>query len=116
VDGAWEFQSGAFDNATPESDEEPKDDMSIVLGDTLLDLGRAPEALPTDTPWADERWGVACLEARFLRHEEDQELLRTPIEDEPAHGDVRGKKNQNRRRRIKAHATWVVRPTATSTT
>ena len=112
VDGEWEFQSSAFDNATPEGEDESPDDMSVVLDDTLAALGRQPDALPVDTPWADESWGVACLEVGFLRHEEDQELRRTPEPDERAHGDVRGTKNPKRRKRLKAHAEWVARPAA----
>lgn len=111
--GEWEFQSGAFDNARPENDGESKDDMSVVLGDTLASLGRVPEDLPSDTLWAGDDWGVAVLEASYLKREQQrQEIRRTPTEEELAHGDVRGKKNSACRRRIKAHATWLVRPAA----
>lgn len=110
--GEWEFQSSAFDNATPEDSSESPDDMSIVLGDTLSALNRMPDDLPVDTAWAGEDWGVAVMVARHLRHEEKQEMRRTPCDDEPAHGDVRGKKNSNRRKRLKQHAQWVVRPAA----
>ena len=113
VNGEWEFQSGAFDNARPENEDESKDDMSVVLGDRLAELEREPENLTTDTPWTDEDWGVAVLEAGYLKKERQrQEILRTPTEEEPAHGDVRGKKNSACRRRIKANAAWLVRPTA----
>ncbi len=112
VDGQWEFQSGAFDNATPNSPDEPPDDMSVVLGDTLEILGRRPSHLPTDTPWTGEEWGVAVLEASYVRNEVSQEIRRTPEEHELAHGDVRGKKNSKKRKRLKAHARWVVRPAA----
>lgn len=112
VNGEWEFQSGAFDNSTPVDDSESPEDMSVVLGDVLTALGRAPDALPAETPCAvdPDAWGVAVLTAQFLRHAESQEIRRTPIEEEPAHGDVRGKKNPKRRRRLKAHADWVVQP------
>jgi hypothetical protein len=110
VDGAWEFNSGAFDNASPEFEGDGTEDMSVVLGDHLAALNRLPEDLPEDTLWADLQWGVAALQVHFLRHEEDQEVLRTPREDEPAHGDVRGTKNTKRRRRLKKHAVWIVQP------
>jgi hypothetical protein len=42
IEGKWEFQSGAFDNATPEHEHESPDDMSVVLGDTLAALARSP--------------------------------------------------------------------------
>ena len=111
VDGLWEFVSGAFDNATPESPVENADDMSVVLGDTLDALRRDPTNLPGETPWAGPDWGVAVLQAQYLRRVEDQVLLRTPNE-ELAHGDVRGSKGHKRRRRLKKHARWVVRPAA----
>lgn len=114
IDGEWEFQSGAFDNASALTIEDCPDDMSVVLGDTLGILGRAPDDLPHETAWtADSRgWGVAVLEAAFVRDEEAQEILRSPRGDEPAHGDVRGKKSSKRRKRLKKHARWVVRPKA----
>jgi hypothetical protein len=113
VDGQWEFQSGAFDNATPLNSDESSEDMSVVLGDVLAALRRTPEALPMEAPLCvgnPEEWGVAVLEAAFLRNEESQEIVRSPLPDEPAHGDVRGKKNTKLRRRLKKHANWVVQP------
>jgi hypothetical protein len=112
VEGQWEFQSAAFDNATPETEDECPDDMSVVLGDTLASLERSPGALPAETPWAGDEYGVAVLEAKFLRDEEQQRMFRTPKAEEPAHGDVCGKKNFKRRRRLKKHARWLVRPAA----
>lgn len=110
IDDQWEFQSGAFDNSSPEGDDESPDDMSVVIGDTLAVIGRVPQALPDETNWAGDEWGVAVLQASYVVEHEDQEIRRTPSELEPAHGDVRGKKGQKRRRRLKAHAQWVVRP------
>jgi hypothetical protein len=112
VDGQWEFQSGAFDNTTPQSPDESPDDMSVVLGDTLQLLGRDPTNLPDDTPWTDDDWGVAVLRAGYVTNDEKQQVRRTPEELEPAHGDVRGKKGSKRRKRLKAHAQWVIRPAA----
>lgn len=112
VDGRWEFQSGAFDNATPIADGERDDDMSVVLGDTLEALARVPEALPEETACAGtpELWGVAELNVGFLRDEVKQSIHRTPNDHEPAHGDVRGAKNPKRRKKLKRHAKWVVEP------
>lgn len=110
VDGEWEFQSGAFDN----NDD---DDMSIVLDDTLQALGRTPDDLPDRTfPGQAGRWGVAIIhDAGYLRNAEEQEIRRTPRTEAPqerAHGDVHGRKGGNRRKRIKKHAEWVLRPSA----
>ena len=112
IDGQWEFQSGAFDNSTPLRDGERDDEMSVVLQDTLAALDRLPERLPIETPCSGdpELWGVARLNIGFLRKDEEQEIIRSPKEDEPAHGDVRGTKNTKRRRRLKKHAEWVIRP------
>lgn len=115
IDGQWEFQSSAFDNATPQDPNESPDDMSVVLGDTLAALQRAADDLPSFTSWAGDEWGVAILSVRYLRNDEQQELRRTPQDEEPAHGDVRGKKSPKRRKRLKAHANWLVRPAATPT-
>lgn len=112
VDGRWEFQSGAFDNSTPLHEGERDDEMSVVLEDALAAMERVPELLPVETPCSGnpELWGVARLNVGFLRNEEEQEILRSPKDDEPAHGDVRGTKNTKRRRRLKKHAEWVARP------
>ncbi len=110
IDGQWEFQSSAFDNASPEAEDDCPDDMSIVLGDTLASLNRSPEALPAETPWADEQWGVAVLEVGYLRHDEQQTPLRTPEPSELAHGDICGKKAPGRRKRLKKHAEWLSDP------
>jgi hypothetical protein len=112
VDGRWEFQSHAFSNATPVDEDEPRDDMSVVLGDALAALDRVPASLPAESPLGGnpQLWGVAKLQVGFLRHQEQQEILRTPTEDEPAHGDVRGAKNGRRRKALKKHAEWVVQP------
>ncbi len=111
VNGRWEFQSGAFSNATPLNEDEPRDDMSVVLGDALAALDRAPARLPVESPLGGDPqlWGVAKLRVGFLRHQE-QKILRTPTDDEPAHGDVRGAKNGRRRKALKKHAEWVVQP------
>lgn len=110
IAGNWEFTSSAFDNATPEHPDESPDDMSVVLGDTLAAYVRDPADLPNFNPWAGDEWGVAVLEAEFLRGDEGQELRRTPSDEEPAHGDVRGSKGSGRRKRLKKHAEWIVRP------
>jgi hypothetical protein len=107
VDGEWQFQSAAFDN-------NEDDDMSVTLGDTLLEIGRRPEdqpavLFPNDPPG---RWGVAVLRAGFLKNDENQTIRRTPTLPDPAHGDVHGKKGSSRRKRIKRNADWVVQPTA----
>lgn len=110
LDGAWMFGSGAFDNSSEEGFE---NEMSVVLGDTLVLLDRDPSDLP-QRAYADqpERWGVAVLEAGCITDVNEQTIHRTPTEHERAHGDVRGNKNSKRRRRLKKCATWVIPPAA----
>jgi len=105
VDGEWAFQSAAFDNTSG------TDEMSIVLGDTLQLLERVPDDLPERIFGGDpDRWGVAVLSASAVRAE-DQDIRRSPVAEEPAHGDVVGPKGSKRRRRLKKSAEWVVPPT-----
>lgn len=112
IDGEWAFQSGAFDNASATTEDGEQDRMSVVLENRLQEFNRVPERLPVETTWFDdpENWGVAALESKYLREEEEQAILSTPTKNEPAHGDVQGQKNRNRRRRMKKHAWWVVQP------
>jgi hypothetical protein len=115
VDGKWEMQSLAFSNATPFHDGERDDEMSVVLQDTLAALGRVPDQLPTDGPFlgGPHRWGVARLSVAFLRKEKpQQDVVRSAKDEEPAHGDVRGRKPPACRKRIRKHATWVIEPQA----
>jgi hypothetical protein len=87
--------SAAFQNTTD------TDQMSIVLGDTLADLGRLPEALAN--PY------LASLGAGYVRSI-DQHVERDPLASEPAHGHVVGEKAESRRRRMAHTAVMVVAP------
>lgn len=111
VQGRWEFQSTAFANSSREGHEK---EMSVVLGDTLTSLERAPEDLPDFRyPAKAEEWGVAKLLAGSARavQSEEQEVVRSGLDSEPAHGDVVGwKKKQRTRRALKKSASWVVEP------
>lgn len=112
VNGEWEFQSAAFDNASPEDEDDCPQDMSVVLGDTLEQLARTPEALPAEGALTGPDYGVAALPVQYLRDDEGQTALRTHEDDEQAHGDICGPKPGKRRKRIKKHARWMVRPAA----
>jgi hypothetical protein len=113
IGGRWHFQSCAFDNSTPIHAGERDDEMSVVLGDTLTLLDRLPDNLPAESSVCvgdPELWGVAKLNAGFLKNDMEQSIHRSPKDDEPAHGDVRGEKKTSRRRKIKKRAEWVVEP------
>jgi hypothetical protein len=111
IDGEWHFQSSAFSNNSNRPGNE--NEMSVVLGDTLQQLEREPEDLPEVTfPEAPKLWGVAKLRVDCVRGVPGQEVVRSPKEKEPAHGDVLGEKKAKRRRKLKACAAWVVKPAA----
>jgi hypothetical protein len=86
--------------------------MSVVLGDTLVALDRDPSALAERAYPGNADWGVAVMAAGCVTQVPEQTLHRTPTESEPAHGDVRGKKNSGRRKRLKKCAEWLIPPTA----
>lgn len=88
--------------------------LSMVIGSSKVARSTMQHRSTTaneTTRWGDpDHWGVAKLNAGFLQKDQAQEIHRTPIEAESAHGDVRGPKNGRRRKRLKKHATWVVEP------
>jgi hypothetical protein len=89
--------------------------MSVVLDDCLSLHERVPEDLPgLSFPDEPGQWGVAKLLTRTVREIPEQEIIRSPTDDEPAHGDVMGVKNSKRRKRFKKSATWVIEPAAPS--
>lgn len=77
VDGRWQFQSSAFANPTR---PEPSEEMSVVLGDHLALLGRAPDDLPEfQYRDASPEWGVAKLRADCVRAiESERQEVRRP--------------------------------------
>lgn len=101
-DRRWIVKSSAFQNQTRPV---KSGKMSVVLGDTLADLGRPPEDARRTKP----DWYVVSVTAAFARSE-DQVVERSPIHEEPAHGDVVGEKKPPRRRRFAHAAVWVVQP------
>jgi hypothetical protein len=112
VEDGWEFRSGAFANSTEDGFE---NEMSIVVGDTLAHLQRSPEDLPQFS-YPDEaaHWGVAKVKTEAVRTINEQEVVRSPEPNEPAHGDVLGNKNSKRRKKFKKLASWVIEPAASS--
>lgn len=110
ADGEWILTSPAFGNNRPRTADAPDDEMSVVLEHKLNELNRKPENLPADTAWTDETYGVAKIPAAYLRDEEEQTIYFTPLDIEPAHGDVVGEKDKSRRKSIREHAEWVIPP------
>ncbi|MBW8060320.1 MAG: hypothetical protein FVQ78_08350 [Solirubrobacterales bacterium] len=80
-------------------------EMSIFLADTMEAEGRsALDALDghSDFFLVSITAGVACSQG--------QQVRRSPIEEEPAHGDVVGKKNRKLRQALRDSAEWIKAP------
>ena len=87
---AWRASSASFDdhpNGSP---------MSVVLGDTLEELGRPPESVLRGH---EGEFGLVAFTARFARQIR-QGVAREPTPEEPAHGVVFGKKTKSIRQKL----------------
>lgn len=80
-------------------------EMSVVLEDTLRAEGREPPDALRDYPGDF----LVALKAGFVR-EKGQGVVRTPRPEEPAHGDVLGKKTRGTARAFAEAACWIVAP------
>lgn len=97
--GGIRISSGAFQNTSG------TEGMSVVMEDTLRDEGRAAQELIA--PYLG--FGLVSL-TTGLCIEEEQEVRRLPVDEEPAHGEVLGKKTKGRSKRFAGAADWVIRP------
>lgn len=79
--------------------------MSVLLGDTL----EAEDRPPLDALDGYPDHFLISITAGLARAQ-GQEVERTPLPNEPAHGDVVGKKTRGRRRALRAAAEWVKAP------
>src|SRR6478752_1384431 len=68
-------------------------EMSVVLHDTLLELGQGPQNVVSD----DEPYLVSLTAAQA--REAGQAVCRKPLADDPAHGEVIGSKGSSSRRK-----------------
>jgi hypothetical protein len=78
-------------------------EMSVHLGDVLEDEQREPETVLE----GKHEHCLVSLTARFVQGEE-QEVRRTPLEQDPSHGEVVGQKPKGRCRRFAREARCVV--------
>ena len=78
-----------------------KERVSIYLADKLVEESRQPVSVLATYPGHS----LAASIARTVR-EECQEVVRSPRDDEPAHGDIVGKKPTTRAERIALAASW----------
>lgn len=81
------------------------EEMSVVLGDKLAEEGRLPQEALAKEP---DFFLVAITAADA--EEQEQTVKRTPKDEEPAHGDVIGKKPKRVARALRDRAEWVVAP------
>jgi hypothetical protein len=79
--------------------------MSILIGDTLEAEGRPPSDALDGYP----DHFLVSITADDARAQE-QEVERTPVPEEPAHGDIVGKKTRGRSRALRDAAEWVKAP------
>lgn len=101
-DDEFEVREGAFKNfPNPEMLR-----MSVDLGDTLAAAGKDPAAMLE----GHVGYGLMSLTVRFLRHEVDQRLERSPLLENPFHGDVYGEKPAAMKKLMAKQAVWVVHP------
>lgn len=81
--------------------------MSVVIEDTLREHHRQPGSVLDGRPG----YGLVALTAGQVRGLE-QRIMRSPLPDELAHGDVWGEKPVSRRRRLAQAAEWIIVPPA----
>lgn len=97
----FRISSQAFSNSSDGSG------MSVWLEDRMLELGLTPD----DALVGHENTWLAEVTAGAMRAL-DQRVVRTPQNDEPAHGEVLGSKSGKRRGKIRDEASWAIPPGA----
>ena len=95
-EGRYRPSSGAF---------RKKERVSVQIQDALADAEIEPEA--TLTLSGHTRHSLAALTAEVARKEQ-QILERTPLSDNPAHGEIVGKKSSSCATRLARAARWQV--------
>jgi len=82
-----------------------KEEMSVVIEDTLRAMGREPGDILKNFPGQY----LVRLAAGFVRRY-DQTVQRSPTIEEPAHGDVIGRKPKSVARKFAEAACWEIEP------
>lgn len=96
----WRPSSASFE------DHENGSPMSVVLSDTLEQLGRPMESALSGY---ETGFSLAAFPASLARAN-GQGVARDPIPEEPAHGVVFGKKTKAISRRLAKGSRWIVPP------
>jgi hypothetical protein len=79
--------------------------MSIAIDDTLRELQMSPESVLI----GHEGFSLAAFPAKVPR-EHKQGVMRKPLENDPAHGEVFGKKTKSVQRALAKNSHWCVDP------
>lgn len=79
--------------------------MSVVLGDDVLDSGREPASVIARL----DGFRLASVTAGLARSL-NQGIARRPLETEPAHAEVSGRKTDGVRKRFAREAIWIIGP------
>ena len=94
-----EVSSAAFSNPSDGSG------MSVIIRSELIAVGGRMEDVLTGY----EGFGLVSLSAASVR-EQNQIVVRKPLPDNPAHGEVIGEKTRGVRRAMKRSAIWLIKP------
>jgi len=84
--------------------------MSVVLGQEVLDAGRAAESVLV----GHDDFGLVSFAAGLAR-EKRQGIMRKPLPEEPAHAEVFGKKTGGVRKAFAKKCRWIIPPPAGGT-
>ncbi len=79
--------------------------MSIALGDTLEHKGLEPESILD----GHDGFSLASFPASVARAK-GQGIMRKPLEGDPAHGEVFGKKTKGVKRFLADNSEWCIEP------
>ena len=94
-----EVSSAAFTNPSDGSG------MSVTIRSALIAAGGRVE----DVLAGYKGFGLVSLPVASAR-EQNQIVIRKPLSDNPAHGEVIGRKTRGVRRALKQSAIWIVKP------
>jgi hypothetical protein len=104
-ESCWAVKSRAFQNTGGSTCGK----MSVALADTAAADGRDPDDVLRRAGTPD--WFLVALTAGDARAE-CQGVERAPTDQEPAHGNVVGRKTKGRKRALARAARWVIEPSA----
>ena len=79
--------------------------MSVIIGEEVLAAGRQAHSVVAGY----DNFCIASVTAGLARSL-NQGIMRNPLDDEPAHAEVFGKKTDSVRKKFAREASWVIGP------